>query len=249
METEYILGVPVDVVTITEIMNELPSLLKSSRKLTFTSVNPQIVVHAHKYPEVIEFVKASSHRIPDGIGIVKASQKQGGKIKERVTGIDLMTEFLRYANENEKSVFLYGSKPEVLEKTLVTIKNQYPNISEISGIDGYTNLSETEIVFEINKRKPTFVFVALGFPRQEQWLARNYQNVEAQVFQDVGGSFDVLSESVKRAPNFFIKANLEWLYRSLSTPKRLVRMIDVPVFMYKTNKWFKENHSAEKSND
>ena len=72
---------------------------------------------------------------------------------------------------------------------------------------------------------------------------------EAQVFQDVGGSFDVLSESVKRAPNFFIKANLEWLYRSLSTPKRLVRMIDVPVFMYKTNKWFKENHSTEKSND
>ena len=82
METEYILGVPVDVVTITEIMNELPSLLKSSRKLTFTSVNPQIVVHAHKYPEVIESVKASRFTaFPMVSELLRLLKNKAGRLK------------------------------------------------------------------------------------------------------------------------------------------------------------------------
>ena len=91
------------------------------------------------------------------------------------------------------------------------------------------------------------VFVALGFPRQEKWLAKNTNALEASVFQDVGGSFDVLSGHVKRAPAFFINCHLEWLYRSLSNPKRIGRILQLPVFMAKSIYW-KMVHRNDKTN-
>ena len=102
------------------------------------------------------------------------------------------------------------------------------------GIDGYTSLSEAEVVEIINRAKPDFLFVALGFPRQEQWLARNTSRLNATVLQDVGGSFDVLSGRVKRAPKMTINLHLEWLYRSLSNPKRIGRIIQLPIFVVKS---------------
>lgn len=241
MKTEYILGIPVDVLTVTSIMNELPSLLDKSQKITYTSINPQIATHAKEYPEIVEFIEESTHRIPDGIGIVKVSQMQGGAIKERVTGIELMYQLLEYANRTSDSIFLYGAKPDVVEKAAENINKQYPQVKIAGYLDGYTDLTDQEIVATINQVKPTYLFVALGFPKQEQWLAKNYKNVEAKVFQDVGGSFDVISGQVKRAPSIFIKFNMEWLYRSLSNPKRLYRIFELPVFLYRARCWYRKN--------
>lgn len=241
MKTEYILGLPVDNLTLDGIIQELPSRLVKDEKTIYLSVNPQIALHAHNYPEIVELAEKASHRLPDGIGIVKASQKQGGRIKERVTGIELMVELLEYADKEQESIFLYGAHPDVLEKLLQNIKIKYPGIRVAGAIDGYSKKTESVIREEMNRVQPTFVFVALGFPKQEQWLARNYENINAKVFQDVGGSFDVLSGTVKRAPKLFVKMNLEWVYRSLSNPKRLYRILEIPQFMYQSNKWFKKN--------
>ena len=90
-----------------------------------------------------------------------------------------------------------------------------------------------EIVAQINRCHPNFLFVALGFPKQEQWLAKNINNLSVNVFQDVGGSFDVLSGHVKRAPQFYIDHHLEWLYRSLSNPARIGRIFQLPFFIVK----------------
>lgn len=241
MQTEYILGLPVDNLKLKGIIQELPQQLKNESKTIYLSINPQIALHAHKYPEIIALAESASHRLPDGIGIVKASKRQGGQITERVTGIELMVELLMFANKNNESIFLYGAAPSVLEKLVIKINQDYPNINVVGAIDGYTDKKPTEINTIINKANPTFVFVALGFPKQEQWLATNHQKLNAKVFQDVGGSFDVLSGTVKRAPKLFVKLNLEWLYRSLSNPKRLYRIIEIPQFMYQANKWFKNN--------
>lgn len=241
MKTEYILGIPVDVITLTDIITELPERLQQTEKTLYLSINPQIALHASNYPEVMGLIETASHRIPDGIGIVKASQQQGGAIKKRVTGIELMYQLLDYANQKSESIFLYGAKPEVLADTVKVIERDYPDLKIAGWVDGYTSLTESEIVAKINQVKPTFVFVALGFPRQEQWLARNYQAIDAQVFQDVGGSFDVISGHVKRSPQLFISLHLEWLYRSLSSPKRLYRLLEVPVFMFRSKKWYQKN--------
>lgn len=239
--TEYINNIPVDKLTITEIINELPKLLSQTKKWLFMSVNPQIALHAHKYPSIIELLEKASHRIPDGVGIVKASKKLGGNITERVAGIDLMIAFLQYANTHSLSIYLYGSRPDVLKNTILAIKRDYPNIKVLGATDGYTDKSTDEIVSEINRLKPTFLFVALGFPLQELWIAETYERLDVQVIQDVGGSFDVISGSVKRAPEWVIRLNIEWLYRSLSHPSRLKRIVELPIFLREAKKASKKS--------
>ena len=231
------MGVPVDDITYADIIADLPNYLASDEKMTAISVNPQIIVESQNYPDIIDFIKKSTHRIPDGIGIVFVSKLTGGKIKERVAGIELMKQFLTYANDNRKSAFFYGAKPDVLMDAIQNIKKEFPYVNILGGIDGYTQLSDEEIIEKINVVKPDFLFVALGFPKQEQWLSKNIDQIDVSVFQDIGGSLDVLSGHVKRAPNFFIKYHLEWLYRSLSNPKRIGRILQLPVFVVKSLWW------------
>ncbi len=231
------MGLPVDQLTYHDILADLPYYFERGKKMTAISINPQIAVEAKKYPDIVDFIKKSTHRIPDGIGIVLVSKLTGGKIKERVAGFDLMIKFLEYADNHQKSAFFYGAKPDVLVEALANIRQQYPHLKIVGGIDGYTSLAEEEVVGEINKVKPDFLFIAMGFPRQEQWLAHNLSRLDATILQDVGGSFDVLSGQVKRAPNFFLNLHLEWLYRSISNPTRFGRIFQLPVFVIKSLWW------------
>lgn len=246
MKHELIMGIPVDQITYKTVMKDVAEhLLDSEERMVIASVNPQIMVESKRYPEVVDFIRESSHRIPDGIGIVVVSKLTGGKIKERVTGFDLMIKLLEYGNQESKSAFFYGAKPDVLEATLKNITKQYPNLKVVGGIDGYTSMTEEQIVKQINQVKPDFLFVALGFPRQELWLKRNIPNLDVKVFQDVGGSFDVISGHIHRAPQFFLDYNLEWLYRSLSNPQRIGRVFQLPVFVVKSL-WWKIRNSNRK---
>ncbi|AYW50624.1 glycosyltransferase [Tetragenococcus halophilus] len=245
MITEEILGFPVDAITYDDIINDLPKYMQAGKKMSAISVNPQVIVESQNYPMINKFIKQSTHRIPDGIGVVLVSKLTAGKIKERVAGIELMQRFLAYADLNKKSVFFYGARPEVVSDAAVKVKQDYPNLTLSGTIDGYTKLTEAEVVANINKANPDFLFVALGFPKQEEWLARNIPYLNVSIFQDVGGSLDVLSGHVKRAPKIFIRCHLEWLYRSLSDPKRLRRITQLPVFVFKSL-WWKVRTSNDK---
>jgi len=231
------MGIPVDNLTYQDILNDVPMYLEQKKQMTIISVNPQIVVSAEEYPEIIEFIEHSTHRIPDGIGIVLVSKLTRGAIQQRTAGFDLMVQLLDYANENRKKCFFYGAKPEVLENTVKRIGRDYPNLVVAGAINGYTSMEEEKIVEKINQSQSDFLFVAMGFPRQEQWLSRNAEKLNTTVLQDVGGSFDVLSGFVKRAPDFFIKLNLEWLYRSVSDPTRIGRIFQLPHFLIKSLWW------------
>ena len=236
------MGFPVDKLTYQDIIADLPDYLNNEKKMTVISVNPQIIVEGEKYPVVVDLIKKSTHRIPDGIGIVLVSKMTKGQIKERVAGIELMKKFLAYADKYHKRIFLYGAKPEILTDAAANIQREYSNLIISGTIDGYTNFTEEEVVNKINQVNPDFLFVALGFPRQEEWLARNIESLNVSVFQDVGGSFDVLSGHVKRAPQFFIDTHLEWLYRSLANPKRIGRIFQLPVFVVKSLWWKVKNN-------
>ncbi|WP_207940933.1 N-acetylglucosaminyldiphosphoundecaprenol N-acetyl-beta-D-mannosaminyltransferase [Enterococcus sp. DIV2402] len=241
MKTEIMAGVPVDCLTYEDIIREVPMYIKTGEKMTAISVNPQIIVEGKKHPEVIEFIKNSTHRIPDGIGIVLVSKLTKGNIKQRVAGFELMIKFLEYANENCSSCFFYGAHPDVLKDMLRKLEIEYPKMNIAGSIDGYTSLKDEEIVDKINQVHPDFLFIALGFPKQEQWLNRNLDKLNVSIFQDVGGSFDVLSGHVKRAPAFFLRFHLEWLYRSLSNPRRIGRIFQLPVFLFKSLLWNLKN--------
>ncbi|WP_430599949.1 N-acetylglucosaminyldiphosphoundecaprenol N-acetyl-beta-D-mannosaminyltransferase [Enterococcus sp. AZ095a] len=248
MQTDIVMGIPVDALTMEDIVKDVPNYLSEDKKMTLISVNPQIVTEAAGYPEIVAFIKQSTHRIPDGIGIVLVSKLTGGPIKERVAGYDLMLEMLAYANRHQKSIFLYGAKPNVLKDTDKHVREMYPNLRIVGMIDGYVTSTDEEIVKQINAVSPDFLFVALGFPRQEQFLAKHFQDLNVHIFQDVGGSFDVLSGHVKRAPDLFIKWHLEWLYRSVSNPTRIGRMLQLPVFLGKSLYWNYRNKTMRWTN-
>ena len=160
--------------------------------------------------------------VPDGIGVVKAANILNYDVKERVTGVEIVQGLFRILNQEQKKLYLFGAKKEVVTQLVEKVKKDYPNII-ISGYnDGY--VEDKDSVFdEIANIQPDAVLVALGIPVQEMLIAKHYNRFEKGIFIGVGGSFDVLSGMKKRAPKIFIKLNLEWLYRILKEPSRFGR--------------------------
>ena len=174
--------------------------------------------------------------VADGIGLVKAAKMLDIQIPERIPGIDIAQQLLEYGNEMEKSVYLFGAKQEVIEVMVDRINKEYPNLI----VAGYTNgyVKDKDKVFEtIKESGADIVLVALGMPAQEKLIYSHLEEFEKGIFVGVGGSFDVLSGIKKRAPEFFIKHNLEWLYRITKEPSRLKRFYDNNIkFLFNVSK-------------
>lgn len=236
MKVEKFLGVPVDVIKMDDILTQVDTYIEQNKQMRIASVNPQIIVEIDKHPDVLDYINEASFRLPDGIGVVKASQMRKGEIDERLTGIDVMLALLEKANQRQDKIFLYGAKPEVVQKAAAHIQSDYPQLEVAGYIDGYTQLTDDAIVQAINESGATFLFVALGFPKQEEWIYQNASALDVAVIEDVGGSLDVISGEVKRAPEWVQKMNLEWLYRSVTRPGRLDRLVQLPLFLWKVKR-------------
>lgn len=209
-------------VAFTEVINEH---LVNNKKLFIITANPETLMTGTKQSSFNEILLRNDVTIvPDGIGVVKAGRFIGYPIKERVTGVEISQTLLENLNKMKKSIYLLGAKKEVLYMFVDKIKRDYPEI-EIKGYtDGY--VKDKDAVFEkIVEIRPDVVLVALGIPQQEILIGKFYDRFDKGIFVGVGGSFDVLSGSKKRAPEIYIKLNLEWLYRIGKEPKRLGRFI------------------------
>lgn len=173
--------------------------------------------------------------IPDGIGIVKGAKILGYNIQETIPGVDLCTKIFEYCSELNKSIFLLGAKEEVVHKLSNLIKTNYSGANLCGYENGY--IEDKQGCFDnIAKLKPDVVLVALGIPEQELLIYNNLDKFNKGIFVGVGGSFDVLSGTKKRAPKIFIKLHLEWLYRILKEPKRLKRFLNSNVkYIFKLN--------------
>lgn len=171
--------------------------------------------------------------VPDGISIIKKAKQYNINIKERITGVDISSKALEICNKNKKSIYLFGSKKEVLDKLIININQKYPNINIVGFSDGYVE-DKDKIMQEIISLSPDLILIALGVPNQELLINKYIEKAKKGVFIGVGGTFDVLSGCKKRAPKLFIKLNLEWLYRIICEPTRLKRFIQNNiVFMFK----------------
>lgn len=160
--------------------------------------------------------------IPDGIGIVISSRIVGNKVKERITGVDLVEYLLKDGNKQKKSVYFFGAKQEVIDALINVCKEKYPNLKVVGAQNGYVK-NRDEVFGDIVKKKPDICLVALGIPHQEKLIYKYLDKFDKGIFVGVGGSFDVLSGLKQRAPKIFIKLNLEWFYRIVCEPKRLKR--------------------------
>lgn len=229
-----ILSLDINNIRMEEIINQLSEVLSDNRKkrLIYTP-NSEIVVKAFDNPKFDQMLKKADYLIPDGAGLLLASKILKVPIKERVAGYDLMMNLLKYISDKKHSVYLLGGKPDVIDQAVENVKSKYPKIN-ISGYHhGYIDQEkEREIINEINQKSPDILMVGMGVPLQEDFFNRYFDTLNITIGLAVGGSFDVISGQVKRAPIWIQKIYLEWLYRLFQEPRRIKRMVALPRFVY-----------------
>lgn len=193
------------------------------------TANPEIVMAAKQDENYKKVIQSADYITADGIGIVIGSKIINDPLPERVSGFDIFSELLTWGNKNHKSIYLVGSKPEVIDKVNQVIHNRYPNLIITGYHDGYFT-DDQSIIDQIEQTHPDMVFVATGFPKQEQFIAKN-RHVSNSLWMGIGGSFDVLSGNVKRAPKLVQTIHMEWLYRALKDPTRFKRLGVLPTYL------------------
>lgn len=227
-----LMGVPVDPVTMNEVVERARTWLANGEQGNILAVNPEKVIKAQSDSEVMGFLSSARLLIPDGIGVVKAAKWLGLGRFERVAGADLMPRLCAMAAEEGHPVFLYGASEDVNRRACEELMRRFPALTIAGRSNGFVpEEGMNDLVEQINGSGAGLVFVALGSPRQERWMQKHMPALTARVFQGVGGTFDVLAGEVARAPAVFQAVNLEWLYRLLSNPRRLLRQTALPRFM------------------
>ena len=202
---------------------ELANKLETSEKCFVVTVNPESIMQVQNDEDLNKLLLDDNVTlVPDGIAVVKKCRKNDFPVKERITGIDIASYLLTLANDKKYSMYLYGAKDEVINSLVSIINKNYPNINILGYSNGYVD-NKDSIMEQIVSLQPDICMVALGIPDQEKLIYKYYDKFTKGIFIGVGGSFDVLSGTKKRAPKIFIKLNLEWLYRILCEPKRIKR--------------------------
>lgn len=194
--------------------------------------NPEMVMKCQQDAEFAEVLADADLALADGVGVVYGANILGTPLKEKIPGIDFAEELLHKMSKKNMSVFLYGSKPGVAMTAGDRLKEKYPGLVIAGTHHGYDD-DEDAVVRRINEAKPDFLFVCLGFPRQEMWLYRNRGRLDVKLAAALGGSLDVISGQVERAPEGFQRLGLEWLYRLIKEPSRFGRMKVLPIYLLK----------------
>ena len=230
---QKVLGYPVDVVDEAKAVAVIEDAWSRKRAMHVVTLNAEMVVTAQQDAELDRIVRHAHLIVPDSAGVVWAVKMNGQEIS-RVPGIELAAAALASAAKYEKKVALLGGKPEVMMQLIETLKEKYPGIILVATRNGYFTMDEEEtVVDELADAEPDLLLVALGVPKQEYFIDRWGSNFPHTVKIGVGGSFDVWTGQVKRAPAIMRRLNLEWFYRLVKEPWRFKRIMSaLPNFFF-----------------
>ena len=231
MKTE-ILGVRFDNLTQQEAAQRGRQLLEEDKFHYVVTPNPEFLLAAEKDPDFRRVLNAADLVLPDGIGVVYSAKILGTPLKERVPGIEFAEAMLSALNDMGGRLYLLGAKPGVAEEAGRRICARYPALVLCGTHDGYFK-DEQAILPEIAAAKPDLLFVCLGAPKQEKWMARWGRHTGAKLAIGLGGCLDVFAGNVQRAPERWQKLGLEWAYRLKKEPKRIGRMAKLPLVLVK----------------
>lgn len=219
-----ILGVSLDPWTMGQTVQAADWLISHNMFAHLVGVNADKILQMRDDSEMDEMVRRCEIINADGASMIMAAKKLGVAIPERVAGIDLMWELCSLAEAKEYSVYLLGAKAEVVVKAAKVLEERYPQII-ISGFrDGYFGDDEFDsVIDQVRATEPAIVFIGITSPKKERLIERFRARDAKGVFVGVGGSFDVVSGNIPRAPLWMQRANLEWFFRMIQEPKRLVK--------------------------
>ncbi len=225
-----ILGVGFDNITMDQAVAECVRLMATEGAHYVVTPNPEIVEACREDGEAAKAVNGADIVVPDGIGIIYGAKLLGTPLKEKIAGIELAGRLMEEMAARGKSLFLLGAKPGVAEEAARRLADRYHGL-RIAGVhDGYFQ-EDAPVAEEIRAAGADVVFVCLGAPKQEKWMAAWGEKTGARLLLGLGGCLDVFSGTVRRAPAVFQKLELEWLHRLITHPTRAGRMLKLPVFL------------------
>ena len=227
-----LLGLNIDNYTFEEAITTAKELIDGHKVSQVITINPEMFQTAEKDPNFANIIKEAEMVIPDGVG-VKIALKLTGKDVARIPGIDFAKRLLKEAASSGIPVAIVGSKEEVITKAVTNLQKEISGLNIVYYHNGYFNNDE-EIYNELKAKSPKLILVALGSPKQEQFIYNAKKLLNPALMIGVGGSLDVWSGYVKRAPKIFQILGLEWLYRTISQPSRFKRIFPtLPLFLIK----------------
>lgn len=237
-----ILGTRIDNYSMSEMIDICQKKIENKEQLKLYTPNTEIVMMCKADEEFRNLINESDINIPDGIGLILGSKIKKKRLKEKVAGFELSMHLIEEANKKNQKLYIVAGKPGVALAAGEKIKQNYPNVILAGCQDGYfkgthlgyeDSLEEKAIIDDINEKEPDVLFVGLGAKKQELWIQKNAPKINAKIMIGNGGTTDVIAGNVKRAPNFFVKLGLEWLYRLIKQPQRIKRQILLPKFLLK----------------
>lgn len=233
-----ILGVPVDVVDMEGALRHIGGLIGKKRKNNYVfAINAEKVIALQKDSFLRHMAENASLLLPDGVGAVLALRMLYGMKIKRVPGVDLMHSLCRVAAEKGYKIFIYGAKEEVNKQAVERLEEMYGGIQIVGRSHGYVSQDKIEdLLQKINESEADILFIALGSPKQEQWIQQYLPRLNVKVCQGIGGTLDTIVGTVKRAPESFQRLGLEWFYRLMKEPGRIRRQLVLPVFVMKVLK-------------
>ncbi len=225
-----VLGVGFDNLTMDEAVAEGLRLLDEDGMHYVVTPNPEIVEVCRENPAAMEAVNGADLVLADGIGIIKGAAMLGTPLKDRVPGIEFASRLMARMAQEGRSLYLLGAKPGVADLAGKKLQEKYPGLVIAGTHDGYFQ-EDGPVMEEIRQSGAEAVFVCLGAPKQELWIRRNGADTGAHLLCGLGGSLDVFAGVVQRAPKFWSEHGLEWFYRLCKEPRRIGRMMKLPVFL------------------
>ena len=227
-----VLGVNFDDLTREEAAQAGAALLAEDKFHYVVTPNPEFILAAEKDREFLQVLNGADLALADGIGVVYSAKIQGTPLKGRVTGIAFAEDMLTCLNGQGGRLYLLGAAPGVAEQAGRRILERYPSITLCGAQDGYFK-DEEAVLLKVAAARPDLLFVCLGAPKQEKWMARWGKHTGARLAIGLGGALDVFAGKVERAPESWQKLGLEWAYRLKKEPQRAGRMAKLPLVLVK----------------
>lgn len=237
-----ILNTVIDVLNVQETIDLVEEYVKTKTPLHLMGVNADKINEVNSNKLMKQIVNSCGIINADGASVILASKYLKKPLPERVAGVDLMQSLVALSEKKGYSVYLLGAKQDVVEKTAEVLQERHPKLSIVGIHNGYFKEPDwASISAELKEKNPDFVFVGITSPLKEYLIEYLQDQGHTSVFMGVGGSFDVISGNIPRAPRWMQTANLEWLFRVMQEPKRLFKRYFVGNWVF-IKAVFKEKH-------
>lgn len=228
-----ILGAPVDRVSMEDAVKILGGFIESRLPHVVVTADSSGLVEAQSDLEFAEILHQADLVTPDSTGVLWAAKRKALPIAERVSGVDLVDRLCAMSADKGFKLFFLGAAPGIAEMASERLRLRHPGCNVVGTRHGYFPQDSDELVAkEIAELKPDVLLVAMGIPRQEKFIWRTRHIIGAPVAMGVGGSFDVLSGRVRRAPKLLQRLSMEWLWRLAMNPKKWKKARALPRFVW-----------------